>query len=166
MCAVSVGKSFGDSGGGFVSVVMKIISITDPSQLDVLQEMSAVHGAIHFSFSADYLLSLKNALQRKHAYQIFLQNEENIIGYMGAAETLWSEYLTIIELFVPPSFQGKGVGKTLISHAIDFAKKEQLKGLVVQTEQDNIPAQALYKQKGFEVFENKDWKGLSYKLTF
>lgn len=143
---------------------MQVVLITDPAQLDILSNKKASYGELNFGFSEKYLSWLKDLLKNKHAYQIILQEDGNFVGYIASAETLWPNYLTIIEIFVSPEYQGKGIGKTLLGYITDFAKKEGLEGLMVQTEAENIPAQKLYERMGFNRIENKEWEGITYKL--
>ncbi|MFA5799549.1 MAG: GNAT family N-acetyltransferase [Candidatus Peribacteraceae bacterium] len=144
---------------------MKVVFVKHPAQLDILAGQKASYDHLDFSFSEKYLNQLKSLLGNKHSYQIILEDDGNFVGYLASAETLWSNHLTIIEVFVSPEYQGKGVGKILLSHAIEFAKKEGLAGLIVQTENDNVPAQKLYENRGFQKFENREWEGISYKLA-
>lgn len=147
------------------SLCMKVIFVTNPKQLDRLSAQKANYGGLKFSFSETYLNELKNLLSNNHFYQIILEDNEHFVGYLASAETLWKNNLTIVEIFVAPEFQGKGIGKMLLSYAVDFAKKERLVGVVVQTENDNEPARRLYEGGGFQKFENKEWEGISYELS-
>ncbi len=143
---------------------MQMVLITNPAQLDILSSKNASYEELKFGFSEKYLTWLKELLRNKYAYQIILMDENNFVAYLASAETLWSGYLTVIEVFVSPEYQGKGVGKKLLDHAKDFARREGLKGLMVQTENENIPAQKLYEKAGFSRIENKEWEGITYKF--
>jgi ribosomal protein S18 acetylase RimI-like enzyme len=143
---------------------MQVGLIKDPAQLDILSSKKASHGELSFGFSEKYLTWLKELLGNKHAYQVILMDGDNFVAYLASAETLWPNYLTIIEVFVSPEYQGKGVGKMLLDHAKDFAKSNELAGLMVQTENENIPAQKLYEKTGFNRIENKGWEGITYKF--
>lgn len=145
---------------------MQVVLITDSTQLDILSSKKASYGELDFGFSEKYLTWLMELLHNKHAYQVILMDGNNFVGYIASAETLWPNYLTIIEVFVSPEYQGKGVGKMLVEHAKDFAMREGLAGLMVQTETDNLPAQKLYERTGFNRIENKEWEGITYKLEF
>jgi ribosomal protein S18 acetylase RimI-like enzyme len=143
---------------------MQMIVVRNPAQLDILSSKKASYGELNFGFSEKYLTWLKELLGNKHAYQVILMDGDNFVAYIASAETLWPNYLTVIEVFVSPEYQGKGVGKILLEHAKDFAKKEDLEGLMVQTENENIPAQKLYEKAGFSRIENKEWEGTTYKF--
>ena len=144
---------------------MQIIPIADRKQLDILRGRNAAFGNLIFSFTEAYIEQLSGYLESKHAFQILAKEGTDFVGYLAAAETLWSNHLTIIEVFIAPAFQGKGVGTMLVERAIAFAKQEKLRGMVVQTERENIPAQKLYGRIGFRKFENPEWEGISYKLS-
>jgi len=52
------------------------------------------------------------------------------------------------DLYVDHVFRSKGVGTALLNAAKEFCKKQEYKGLVLQTETNN-PAQELYKHLGW-----------------
>lgn len=145
---------------------MQLLRITDRKQLEILRGRKASFGELHFSFSDSYIEWLSGLLDNKHAYQIFLQDNSEFVGYLASAQTLWEDHLTIVETFIAPPYQGKGIGKQLVERAVAFAKKQGLKGVIVQTEQENLPAQKLYEKTGFRKLMNPEWKGVSYKLSF
>lgn len=142
-----------------------MVFVTDPAQLNILASQKASYGDLNFSFSEKYLNWLKSQLKNKHAYQVILEEDDQFVGYLASAETLWNDKLTIVEVFVSPNFQGRGIGKKLLSFAVEFAKKNGLQGLVVQTEHENTPAQKLYEKFGFAKLENKEWEGITYSLA-
>ncbi len=53
------------------------------------------------------------------------------------------------DLYVNQEIRSKGVGTALLNAAKEFCKKQEYKGLVIQTATDN-PAQDLYKRMGWE----------------
>ncbi|TYA57238.1 GNAT family N-acetyltransferase [Formosa maritima] len=53
------------------------------------------------------------------------------------------------DLFVDANFRGHGIGEALINEAKNYCKKNNLKGLAIQTASNN-PAQHLYQRLGFK----------------
>jgi len=53
------------------------------------------------------------------------------------------------DLYVVSEGRNKGVGKTLLNHAKEFAVKKNAKGLTLETEKNN-PAQFLYEKNGWK----------------
>lgn len=141
---------------------------TSPDELDILSGKRAKYENLSFGFSPEYLDRLKTILNDEHAYQLFVKDEQgNFLGYIASAETIFPEYLFISELFVDPLAQGKGVGSALVQKAIEFGKREKLKGVMTETEFENVPAQKLYEKIGFVKFDNPDWEeGVTYRLEF
>lgn len=59
-------------------------------------------------------------------------------------------YLTIHTLAVDPLYQGEGLGKLLINHAIQYALDEKLSQLRIDTHKDNFRMIQLLQSKEFE----------------
>ncbi len=146
-------------------------SITNPDALDVLTEIQAAHGDLIFNFSAEYLKKLKGLVNEQGIHVIARNSDDqSFAGYVAATTDSLPAYpgtVLIVELFVDPKEQGKGLGRALMQSVIDSAKNRGLRGAVVQTENENVPAQALYEKLGFKKVENPDWnEGVTYLMTW
>ncbi len=148
---------------------MKIKKVSNKDELDILKDKTAQFNDLTFSFSEKYLIDLKILLDEKNAYQIIAKDDnDDFVAYIASAEkNLRPGFLWIVELFVLPAYQGKGVATEMISMCIKEAKNKKLNGLITQTEFKNIPAQNLYKKMGFVEIDNPDWKdGITYRISF
>lgn len=58
------------------------------------------------------------------------------------------EVYLLNDIFVLPHLRGQGVGEQLLAKAQKFAKTKNLKGLMLETAEDN-PAQKLYEKMGW-----------------
>ncbi len=148
--------------------MIKFSKINFPKELDKLKDKSASYKNLKFSFSDDYILKLKQLIGELNSYQIFAKNEKDeIVGYIAGMEKLHLDYFTIHELFVDPNYQGSGIGTKLVGKVLQYTKETGLKGVKVQTEFENVPAQRLYKKFGFIKLNNSDWSGgITYQLNF
>jgi len=107
--------------------------VIDPSTLNNLASLTASFGDLKVGFSTEYIAKLKKHLYDKNAYQLIVTEEDMIAGYAAASENLFPEYLRLIELFVDPKFQGKGVAMNLIDRMAVFAQERGLKGIMSRT---------------------------------
>lgn len=145
--------------------------ITSPDDLDILVDKSASHGELKFSFPENYLAKLK-ALVNEKGVHVIAKNfgDKSFAGYIGATKNslaVFPSTVLIVELFVDPKEQGKGLGRKLVQSVIDVAKSHGLRSVVVQTENENLPAQALYEKLGFKKVVNPDWnEGVTYLMEF
>lgn len=145
--------------------------VSDPATLDVLQEKRAAHGDLMFNFSPEYLEKLKR-LVNERGIHVIARNaaDQSFAGYIAATTNSLPAYpdtVLIVELFVDPKEQGRGLGRKLMQAVIDSAKTRGLRGAVVQTENENTPAQTLYEKLGFKKVENPDWKdGVTYQMEW
>ena len=146
---------------------MQLKLITDKNQLDDLKGHSAQFENLKFEFSDQYIQQMKELLDEANAIQFFaVDDNQDFAGYVAAAEkNTRPGMLWIVELFVEPSFQGRGIASKLCKEIVERAKILGLSGVFTQTEKENLPAQSLYEKLGFVKVDNPDWQeGISYLL--
>ncbi|HQX17652.1 MAG TPA: GNAT family N-acetyltransferase [Anaerolineales bacterium] len=61
----------------------------------------------------------------------------------------WNKFAYIEELAVNIEFRGKGVGMALMKHAIEWARMQEFPGMMLETQNNNVPACKLYEKCGF-----------------
>lgn len=59
----------------------------------------------------------------------------------------------VYQMWVDPENRGKGVGRLLLSHVVNWAKKAEMFGLELDVTTSNIEALNLYKSTGFVNFD-------------
>ncbi len=64
-----------------------------------------------------------------------------------------SKVLELKRLFVLPEKQGKGYGRLLLDHAIDYAREQQCNKICLDTRKQFSAAQHLYRSSGFKEAE-------------
>jgi len=84
----------------------------------------------------------------------FLQPGARAIGYFAdsdpAAFILWAR-CEIITLDVSPLFRRKGLARDLMAHALRAIRMRGYRHALLQVDQDNAPALALYRSLGFAI---------------
>lgn len=63
----------------------------------------------------------------------------------------WNRYAFIEDLCVAKSTRGQGIGTALIQKAVEWAKKSDLKGLALETQDNNLLACRFYAKCGFVI---------------
>ena len=63
----------------------------------------------------------------------------------------WGKYVVIDEIFVSRNARGKGVGHALINKAIEWAKQNQLMGLMIETQDNNLWACRFYSKAVYKL---------------
>lgn len=76
-----------------------------------------------------------------------------MLGFVTTAEA--GDADIVVALGVLPRYQGSGIGRDLINHVQEEAKKRSKKMLLVSTSNDDLPALAFYQMLGFQIFEVK-----------
>jgi len=78
------------------------------------------------------------------------------IGYLVASEA-WNGLASIDDLAVDASARGHGAARKLVEAALDWARQQGLPGVMLETQDTNVPACRLYERCGFrlEGFDRK-----------
>jgi streptothricin acetyltransferase len=91
-------------------------------------------------------------------YTTFIDNPEKVIFFgdvdgqpVGQIKMVpwWNKFTYVEELTIHTPFRGKGVGRALLTHAIEWAKQQNLPGVTLETQDNNVPACMLYERCGF-----------------
>ncbi len=74
----------------------------------------------------------------------------------------WNAYAYIDDIAVNEKHRGQGVGRALISRAIEWAKEKGFPGIMLETQNNNVVACRLYQSCGFELcgFDTHLYKAL------
>lgn len=78
------------------------------------------------------------------------ENEEQTIGVYVLLPTR-PQTVEIVNVAVAENYQGKGIGKLLVSHAIRIAKTQGYKTIEIGTGNSSIGQLALYQKCGFRI---------------
>ncbi len=84
------------------------------------------------------------------------------LAFPSAMTGKLSELWALRDLFVSPGHRGQGVGRALVSRVRDDARAAGAPRLLLQTEEENTVALALYRSLGFT--ESGGYVGLSLTL--
>ncbi|HEK9102553.1 GNAT family N-acetyltransferase [Bacillus pfraonensis] len=79
------------------------------------------------------------------------KEEEKIVGIYVLLETR-PQTMEIMNIAILEELQGKGIGKQLVQHAIQIAKKSHMHTLEIGTGNSSVSQLALYQKCGFRIF--------------
>jgi streptothricin acetyltransferase len=91
-------------------------------------------------------------------YTTFVDNPQKVIFFadvdgkpVGQIKMVpwWNKFSYLEELTVETEFRGAGVGRALLTRAIEWAKGQQFPGITLETQDNNVPACMLYEKCGF-----------------
>ena len=93
----------------------------------------------------DELSISENYILNNHVYKLTLEN--SLIGFY-AYNTIDLNDIRLDFLFIEPMFIGKGYGKILITHFLNYIKNTEVKRVIVDADPN---AENFYKKQGFKV---------------
>jgi putative acetyltransferase len=79
----------------------------------------------------------------------FLVREDGIPAGCGGIKLVGSEYGELKRMYVRPPFRGRGLGKLLVDHLADYARRHSIETLRLETGIHQHAAIALYERVGF-----------------
>ena len=74
--------------------------------------------------------------------------EEKVIGFIAYRQV--AGFCEILNVAVHPAHCRQGIGKTLLAHALQEIRKNGGQTVTLEVNEYNFPAQALYRQAGFQ----------------
>lgn len=149
-----------------MDVTYKLVS--SPTDLNVLVDKRADYNSLHFLYTAESIKKYQYLITDRTAYQLIAFSPAgDFVGFVSSSEKdFFPDYLFLGELFIDPKYSRQGIGSSLVNRIIEKAKSEKLKGVVTETELENIPAQKLYEKSGFQRIDNPNWEGVTYRIQF
>ena len=119
------------------------IRLMEERDLDAIMEVEKQCFTLPWSREAFY-----NELhQNRFAHYLVLEEDDNVIGYCGAWLVVDEAHITNIAVL--PAYQGRGLGKVLLSSMIEECKLRAIERMTLEVRESNLVAQSLYKKLGF-----------------
>lgn len=78
----------------------------------------------------------------------FAEVDGNIAGRIKMLQW-WNRFAYVEDLVVNPDYRGRGLGRRLLERGIRWARENQFPGVMLETQDDNVPACTLYQSCGF-----------------
>lgn len=75
----------------------------------------------------------------------------------------WNRFAYVEDLVVNPHYRGLGIGRMLLEGGIGWARENHFPGVMLETQDDNVPACMLYQSCGFVLsgFDRNVYKALN-----
>jgi len=61
----------------------------------------------------------------------------------------WNRFAYVEDLVVNPDYRGLGIGRRLLERGLQWARDNHFPGVMLETQDDNVPACTLYQSAGF-----------------
>ena len=75
----------------------------------------------------------------------------------------WNQFAYVDDIVVNPEYRGTGIGRALLEHGIQWARENNFPGVMLETQDDNVPACTLYQKYGFVLsgFDSSVYKAIN-----
>jgi len=91
---------------------------------------------------------LKNEIIGENKKYIVAKNDDAIVGFAGLFLSV--DNVEIMNIVTKKTERGKGVGRMMLIKLIEFAKNNNYEAILLEVNENNIPARKLYESTGFE----------------
>lgn len=91
---------------------------------------------------------LKTELQNPFSTYIIAKAEGEIVGFAGVIDTI--DQMEITNIVVKKDFRKNGIGNILINKLISISKENKKEKIILEVNENNIPAIKLYEKNGFK----------------
>ena len=95
-----------------------------------------------------------------HSYLFLLHCGDSVVGMLtvGIYLSPTGSKAWIEDVVVDNAYRGRGLGKRLVAHAIDYCKEQGIDTLMLTSNPKRIEANALYRSLGFEQKETNVYR--------
>ncbi|MDO3402391.1 GNAT family N-acetyltransferase [Mycolicibacterium neoaurum] len=101
----------------------------------------------HYRHESTFTAAQWRRRLRAHA-QFALVIDNRAVGLIGA-QRQGPESVYLYSLWLDPTARGRGLGRTLVSGAVDWARSQRVHRVNLRVHRDNAPALAVYDSLGF-----------------
>ncbi len=133
--------------------------------------LRAEDGVIHYSVVSVAVYRKQYVFETKD-YSVYISNPDKIVYFAYADGHLagqinitkhWNAYAWIDDFTVDARFRRRGIGRAMMRKAVDWAKEKNLPGIMLETQDVNVPACRFYEKFGFALrgFDTHLYKGLT-----
>ena len=91
---------------------------------------------------------LKNELKSENSKYIVAKTNDEIVGFAGVKIVM--EQADIMNIVTKKSYRNHGIGSLLLKNLIDICKESRVSSIMLEVNEENLPAIHLYKSFGFE----------------
>ncbi|MGM7702448.1 GNAT family N-acetyltransferase [Pseudalkalibacillus sp. Hm43] len=128
---------------------------TDRTEMDVAFIHRYLHEDSYWAGGIDYE-TVEKSVENSLCFGIFTMDGDNdTLGKQVGFARVITDYATfgyLADVFVVESHRGKGLSKWLMEEIMAYPELQRLRRLMLVTKD----AQGLYKQYGFEIYDNED----------
>jgi streptothricin acetyltransferase len=149
-----------------MNITLRQMDATSVDQVDQFQRNSIVnsHLVLHVQDNKiSYLIVPVEPYEKilnvdPEDYTTFIDNPQKAIFFadvdgkpVGQIKMVpwWNKFAYIEELTVNTGSRCKGVGRALLTRAVEWAKQQGYPGVTLETQDNNVPACMLYEKSGF-----------------
>lgn len=146
-----------------IHIIQSLSDVIWPHTFGHLLSSDQIKYMMDMMYSTDALVK---QMELNHHY-LLVKDGDEYIAYLSYENNYNNKTWTKIhKIYILPSIQGTGLGRTLIDVVADIALKNSNSELSLNVNRDNVKAISFYKRVGFEIILSEDNDiGCGYLMT-
>ncbi len=104
-----------------------------------------------------------NVMERRNIRERHMQPEKTLlevvedtptgrlVGVLDVEEEGWRKTAWVWNIMLDVDVRGKGIGRRLMEHTIDWSRRRGLRAVLLETQSNNTPACHFYQRMGFQL---------------
>lgn len=137
---------------GYVSTSRyNVVKVEAPERTVISLERIVLDPPYVKHFEHDEALREEYGRAIEQGFSLGAYEEERLVGIALAAPHWWNRSLWVWEFHVAELHWGRGIGRRLMEALADRARAADLRVIVCETQNTNVPAIAFYRAVGFEI---------------
>lgn len=128
------------------------IKALQPSDLDGVWQIEQQAHSHPWSETMIRDIAHKNS-KNNSKYQFALWGEDQLVGYLYSQNVVGE--VTLLTVAVDPKHQGKGYGRKLIEHLIEYSEAQEAESIWLEVRASNQGAYHLYESLGFNEMDRR-----------
>lgn len=107
--------------------------------------------------STDYGLSRQEReqvgarLRENDGLYLVIEDAGKLVALLDVERERWRDTATVWNILVDRSYRRRGLGGQLMNRAIEWARRHGLRGIMLETQTNNLPACHFYQAVGFKL---------------
>jgi len=94
---------------------------------------------------------VRRRLEQDKGLYLVAQDGGRIIGMLDLELEAWNNTAWLWYLLVDKAYRGRGVGRRMFERAIEYARRQGVRAITIETQSNNVPACRFYAAMGCEL---------------
>lgn len=97
------------------------------------------------------LQEIRDRVERRRGLYLVAKHGNRTVGLLDMEVMAWNSTAHLWFILVDRGYRGKGIGRAFFERAIDYARRREIRAIIIETQTNNVPACRFYVAMGCEL---------------